>query len=213
MIQITGGTSQHHIEKYINEYFDKPGFFLEIGCWDGRHISQTAALEEHGWKGVCVDPFPQNFSGRRAILCNKAISGDGKDREFVRVTIDRRHGGDVSYFSGFKDCINCHWPLISEHCDYEIVLVPTITINDLYIEYEIPAYVEFLSIDTEGAELEILKSMDFKTQTFGIVDFEHNENEVIQKEASQILKSHGYELIERLRVDDIYKHRILAKRS
>lgn len=198
--------SQHGIEKYLNHFFQEPGFFLEIGCWDGELISQTAWLErEKGWSGLCVDPFPKNFRRRKCQVIQKAISGQqSATREFVKVSIDRRHGGNVSYFSGFRDAIKAHWELIEQHCDYEVVMVPTITMTELYQEYQLPNYIEFLSVDTEGSELEIFETIDFSTYSFGLIVFEHNEDAIVKRRIGELLMEHGYVLIESLRVDDIY---------
>jgi hypothetical protein len=42
----------------------KDGFFLDVGSGDGTVISNTKALEERGWRGICIDPFPKNMDGR-----------------------------------------------------------------------------------------------------------------------------------------------------
>ena len=90
------------IEGRVESLFPSPGIFLEIGAWKGEHFSQTAYLErERGWTGVCVDPFPSGFEQRTCRVCPKAVSADGQPRAFLKVTTDRRHGGDVSYLSGF----------------------------------------------------------------------------------------------------------------
>jgi len=197
--------SQHKIEDYLEGRFQDPGTFLEIGAWDGALISQTIWLEkEHGWQGLCVDPFPRDFSLRSAKLAEVAISRDGKPREFVKVSIDRRDGGDVSYFSGFKDTIQTHWKLISEFCDYEIVEIPTMTIQELYRKYDLPNYIEFLSVDTEGSELEIFRSIDFSVYSYGMIVFEHNESSIIKHGVGEILVTNGYHLLDSLRCDDIY---------
>lgn len=197
--------SQHEVEGYIERLFYSPGTFLEIGCWDGELISQTAWLErEKGWKGLCVDPFPRNFQNRTCKVAPVAISADGKSRWFVKVTIDRRYGGDVSYFSGFKDKIGTHWDLISEHCDYTVVPVATMTFDALMSAYEMPNHVDFLSVDTEGAELEIFQSIDFEKYSFGMIDYEHNENEEVKKVMDELLQGHGYVPLVHLRVDSIY---------
>jgi FkbM family methyltransferase len=198
-------TSQHNIEQYIDKFFPEKGFFLEIGCWDGEHISQTAFLErEKGWQGICVDPFPRNFQNRSCCVCDRAISKDGQDREFIKVTIDRRYGGDVSYFSGFKDNIKAHWDLISEHCDYTTEVVKTITIDQLYESFNLPQYIEFLSVDTEGSELEIFRSIDFKKYEFGLIVFEHNRDQEAIKLIGNLLSENGYILYKALDIDDIY---------
>ena len=199
--------SQHEIEKYVNHFFQEPGFFLEIGCWDGELISQTAWLErEKGWRGLCVDPFPVNFRRRKCQVIQKAISGHSGTREFVKVGKDRRYGGDVSYFSGFRDSVKAHWDLISQHCDYQIIQVPTITIAELYQEYQLPKYIEFLSVDTEGSELEIFESIDFSTWSFGLIVFEHNEDQDVKRRIGELLMDakHGYVCIAEMRCDDVY---------
>ena len=195
--------SQGNIEEVILSHYQK-GTFLEIGCWDGELISQTFELEKKGWKGLCVDPLPKNFENRKAKLCEMAISKDGKEREFVKVTIDRRYGGDVSYFSGFVENIAAHWELISEHCDYTIEKVNTITFDKLYSKYKLPLFIEFLSVDTEGSELEIFQSIDFSKYKFGIIMFEHNNDTKSKYGVGRILKANGYKLLHEMVIDDIY---------
>jgi len=194
------------LEVYLDNLFgNKPGFFLEIGCWDGEHISQSAYLErEKGWKGLCVDPFPRNFINRTAMLCNKAVSADGLPREFIKVTVDRRHGGDVSYFSGFKDSVKTHWDLIRQFCDYEITEVDTITIPKLYEQYHLPQYIDFLSIDTEGSELEIISGINFDILKFGVIMYEHNGDENVRKHIGHKLERVGYVNSGGTVIDDIY---------
>ncbi len=191
------------IESYVRQFFEK-GFFLEIGAWDGKNISQTLYLEEMGWKGLCVEPFPHGFADRKCMLCNKAISANGLPREFVLVTTDRRHGGDVSYLSGFRDSLAFHWNVIQEHCNYEIVEVDTITIPQLYKQYSLPQFIEFLSIDTEGSELEIFSSIDLDIYKFGIICYEHSMNENVRKTIGRRLQSHGYNLLVDMDWDDVY---------
>lgn len=203
--------SQHRIESYIDRYMPPwtrktPGCFLEIGCWDGEMISQTYWLEKQlGWTGVCVDPFPRHFEKRSCQVMEKAISQHGLPRDFIKVSRDRRPGyGDVSYFSGFRDRISTHWDLIKEHCDYEVIEIPTITMEDLYKQCNIPAYVDFLSIDVEGAEMEILQSIHWDEWKYGMIVFEHNESADVIVRAGTLLGAAGYVRVESLRCDDIY---------
>lgn len=198
--------SQHEIERYLERFFDKPGFFLEIGCWDGELISQTAWLErEKGWTGVCVDPFPRNFEKRSCRVLPYAVSKFGQQlRKFVKVSIDRRDGGDVSYFSGFKDTLTAHWDLIEKYCDYEIISVPEISMGSLYNLVDLPAHIDFLSVDTEGSELEIFESIDFDRRSFGLIVYEHNGDQFARERIGELLRRAGYVCVEELRVDDVW---------
>ena len=198
--------SQNNMETYLGMVFgDRQGTFLEIGAWDGQIISQTAWFEKNkGWKGLCVDPFPRNFEKRTCKVCSMAISKDGQPREFVKVTIDRRYGGDVSYFSGFRDSLTEHWDLIHDHCDYTIVTVPTITMASLYKTYKLPSHIDFLSVDVEGAEAEVLMNIDWTIWSYGMICFENNLNEQLRLGIDAMLRAHGYIPYMQLRIDSIY---------
>jgi hypothetical protein len=199
--------SQSTIEPILDQLFPRGhGFFLEIGCWDGELISQTAYLErERGWTGVCVDPFPRSFQNRTCQVVGRAISRDGSPRTFRKVTIDRRYGGDVSYLSGFADRLSpIHLPVIEEFCDYADVQLETITLAQLDAEYHLPAHIDFLSVDTEGSDLEILESLDFQAHSFGAIMFEHNYEDWMRHCAQELLGRHGYQLYKALVIDDIY---------
>jgi SAM-dependent methyltransferase len=195
------------IEQRVESLFPSPGTFLEIGCWSGENISQTAYLErERDWTGLCVDPFPRDFEQRLCQVCPAAISADGQPRAFLKVTIDRRYGGDVSYLSGFKEVVmsSIHWPVIDPFCDYDEIRIETITLDQLYARYNLPAYIDFLSVDIEGGEFEIFRSMDWDARRFGLIAFEHNTNESARCSIGEILTSHGYRLLEAWDYDDLY---------
>jgi len=64
----------------------------------------------------------------------------------------------------------------------------------------------YLSLDTEGSELEILKSVDFQKYIFGLIDVEHNYVEPRRSQIKNLLTSNGYIYIRENRWDDCYKH-------
>lgn len=198
-------SQSHEIENYLDQFFPQYGFFLEIGCWDAEMFSQTAYLErERKWDGLCVDPFPVNFNSRNCLLNISAVSKDGLPRTFVKVTVDRRDGGDVSYFSGFKDNLKTYWETIQEYCEYTEIRLDTITMQDLYELYSLPDYIEFLSLDTEGSELEILSSIDLNRYRYGMIAFEHNANEPMRRQIGDLLLKHDYRFFLNMGWDDIY---------
>lgn len=190
-------------------YGARTGFFLEIGCWDASNLSQTLYLEQQGWKGLCVDPFPRGFENRKCMICNKAVSSNGKDREFLWVTTDKRNGGDVSYLSGFKDSVNAHLPFIQENCNYTETVVETITVPQLYRKYKLPSYIEFLSVDVEGAEVEVFSGFNLDYYRFGVITFEHNGNGNVQSYIGRLLERRGYRFsmtisLAGFETDDVY---------
>ena len=104
---------------------------------------------------------------------------------------------------------------ISEHIDHHKksvddnktqIIVNTITLNDLLEKYNSPAFIDYLSLDTEGSELEILKSVNFKMYTFGLIDVEHNFIEPRRSQIRQLLTCNGYVYLRENQWDDCYKH-------
>jgi hypothetical protein len=75
--------------------------------------------------------------------------------------------------------------------EYNVV---TISLQDLLEENNAPSYIDYLSIDTEGSELEILKAFDFNRYKFGVITCEHNFTEN-QEKLKLLLESHGYNLV------------------
>lgn len=194
------------IQQLIQQHCKQPGFFVEIGCWDGTHLSNTKQLEDNGWDGICVDPFPKNFEKRKCQLIKKAVHPIGGPQRFVKVTIDRRYGGDVSYFSGFEDTIQnspAIWDLIQQHCDYEIIGLDCVTTSDILPNDR--KHIDFISIDTEGSELSIIKTIDFNIHTFGLIMVEHNQNEKRKSDLRMFLNSKGYMQFEETDLDYFFK--------
>jgi hypothetical protein len=61
-----------------------------------------------------------------------------------------------------------------------------------------------MSIDTEGAEVEILKGIDFSKYTFGLLNVEHNYNTQQRKQQREILEANGYKFLRENQFDDYY---------
>ena len=63
--------------------------------------------------------------------------------------------------------------------------------HDLLEKYNAPKYIDYLSIDTEGSEYEILKNFDFEKYVFKIITIEHNYTSMRDK-IFTLLTSKGY---------------------
>merc|ERR1719215_1749023 len=126
------------------QYHPTPGMFLEIGARDGDFFSNTRRLEENGWTGICVEPFPSNFDKyKRTCDLKKVALVDKIDGD--KFFSNCEDGSGLTGWSGFtavnkNDVKGCSQ-----------VLVPQLTIADL--QTELPPIVDFLSLDVEGFEL------------------------------------------------------------
>jgi len=187
--------------KFYNNKTD--GFFIEIGASDGVEISNTYLLEkDYNWKGICVEPIPYRFE---ALLTNRPNSHCTNHAVYgvsnLDLIFDICIGGDG--LSGISDHIDCYKQKVD--ANKQQIIVKTISLNDLLEKYNAPPFIEYLSLDTEGSEFEILKSLDFNKYTFGLIDIEHNFVEPRRTQIRNLLTSNGYDFIRENHVDDCYK--------
>lgn len=160
----------------------KSGFFVEFGATNGNDISNTCLLEKvYNWKGILAEPNPfwhdalrQNRSAQIETKCVAAKTGDTlellltDDPEFATTTdFERQGSGKIS--------------------------VETISLSHMLEQHNAPDEIDFLSIDTEGSEYDILSAYDFKTdRKIRLIAVEHNFEEPKRSDIRQLLTGNGY---------------------
>ena len=160
----------------------RDGFFVEAGANDGLFQSNTALLERSfGWHGLLVEPSPLACelarANRRAEVCNCALVSSGYEGATITGDFDGYPMGSVG---GAR---------LGRAGD---VTVPARTLQSLLDERGV-GRVDFLSLDAEGYELEILHGIDFARTTFGHMLIElYPENR--EQTVSHLARA-GYELI------------------
>jgi FkbM family methyltransferase len=185
------------------------GYFIEIGANDGIQLSNTYLLETmYDWTGICIEPIPDVYNSLvknrpKSLHCNRAIFSESN--KIIKFDIANKY----NLLSGISEYIDCHTKTVNKNKTQIEVL--TLTFNDLLIQYNAPAYIDYLSLDTEGSELEILKSVDLNKYTFGLIDVEHNYIEPRRTQIRELLEANGYEYIKANNFDDCYKHKSLVQ--
>ncbi len=164
----------------------KKGFFVEIGAWDGIALSNTYALEKIGWKGICVEPLPDRYAelvkNRSCKTYNNAVDAiGGRSLEFV---VAGMLSGDINRID--VDRIN------REGVAEKKISVTTINFTEMLDDAMAPSFIEFLSLDTEGSEFDILAGLDHAKYKFGYISVEHNYKEPIRSKIRDLLTSKGY---------------------
>jgi FkbM family methyltransferase len=187
--------------KFYNEKTN--GYFVEIGANDGIKLSNTLLLEStYKWKGICAEPIPQLFekltkNRPNSICSNKAVYTHSN------LTLNFDVAND-DLFSGLTNTIVAHKQLVDP--SKQTIKVETISLVDLLDQARAPSFIEYLSLDTEGSEYDILASFDFSRYTFGLIDVEHNFIEPTRTKIRSLLIANGYVFKKENRWDDCYVH-------
>jgi FkbM family methyltransferase len=152
--------------------FKNQGFYVEFGGCDGLLFSNTYILEnEFGWTGIIAEPaivWQDALRRNRpnSIIENKAVATkSGQLLKFRESSL-----GELSSLEIFAEK-NSFLTMGDKGKSY---FVETISLNDLLDKYDAPKTIDFLSVDTEGSEFEILRTLDFKTRTYSVICVEHN---------------------------------------
>lgn len=170
--------------------FKRSGYFVEFGACDGVRHSNTLLLESvYGWTGILSEPAHAWINGlvqNRSCHINRNIvyTESGKRLLFNQV---EGEGADLSMIEGIAN-EDQHGEARKSGIKYE---VETITLEGLLAMYGAPREIDYLSIDTEGSELDILSVFDFSRYDIKCISVEHN-NTPQQDEIFKFLGSKGY---------------------
>lgn len=197
--------SQCEQDKYVNETFfkdKKNGVFVDIGAHSGIEISNTYFFEkELGWTGICVEPIPDMFEelkqNRECICVQGCISDHDGKAQFIKFSSPNE------WFSGLSDKYNPNQIKNLENYgvrDHELIEVDCFLLNDLLDEYNI-THIDFLSIDTEGGEFDIISTIDFSKYQIDVITIEDNFNDT---RFIPFLKRKGFKFVKKLEQDLIF---------
>jgi len=188
--------------KFYNNKED--GFFIEIGASDGLELSNTYLLEtKYKWKGICCEPIPTKFE---KLVKNRPNSICYKEAVYNQSGLILQFDISNSYdlLSGISEHIDRYKSTVDNN--KTTIHVETISLLDVLKKSNAPSFIEYMSLDTEGSEFEILKNFDFEKYTFGLIDVEHNFMEPRRTEIRNLLLSKGYIYKGENNWDDMYKH-------
>ena len=193
------------VEKYLN--FDG-GFFVELGANDGLFQSNSWYYETYrNWRGVLIEPAPnlflecrKNRSERTHVTCAACVSFDYAD-EFVKIV----------YSNAMSVSMGVETDLVDPQAHAELgrqFLRPGETVftfgalarplNAILAEASAPLLIDFLSLDVEGAEIEVLKGVDHETYRFRYMLIECRDIARLERYLGPL----GYGLLERFNEHD-----------
>ncbi|UTF59554.1 FkbM family methyltransferase [Gilvimarinus sp. DA14] len=193
------------LEHYLN--YDN-GYYIELGANNGLSQSNTAYFEkERGWKGVLIEPILHNFleckknRSESNYFCNAACVPFNYPQETVKLLYSNLMTSQESEFSTLSN-VQEHAQRGKRFLQSHEEVVPYFalarTLTDILEDAKAPRDIDFLSLDVEGVELEVLKGLDFNKHTIKYMLIESEDVETL----SEYLATHGYKKIDRLSYHD-----------
>ncbi len=178
---------------------------MDIGAHDGKTGSNTYFFEkELGWQGICFEPLPHLYallkSCRSAECINACVAAQTGTVTFLHLdSVDEQLSGMCStYDQRMLNVVLNDLKVYGGQC--HVLQLPSVQLGQVLADRGI-THVDFLSLDTEGSELEILKTIDFSAITIDVMTIENNFNE---PHIRHYLEQQGFIFVQRLTVDDVY---------
>ena len=162
--------SQNKEEQFILEYFrGERGKFLDIGAYDGVNLSNTRALAVRGWGGIYIEPSPAVYE--KLVQHSQYLLGDIHSYNYAI--------GTQTGKQKFYDNHNYVATLVRHETErwkdetFTETEVEVLTFEDFYKRSPIKEF-DFISIDAEGMDYDILCQIDLKKVKCQMICVEHN---------------------------------------
>ena len=206
---LTNG-SQFQEDKFILQNFPEnfKGSYLDIGCFHPTRHNNTYSLYKKGWKGINIDMNPLsielfNFFRSRDINLNLAISNDNSEKTvYFLGDLNTQNTLDYNQLNFLKDHHNIKKEDILEK------KIQTQDINSVLEKFNLKK-IDFMNLDVEGHEIEILSTIKFRKIIINFLCVEMiNHNEVSVEKGKKIhsyLTENEYELVKKYDFNYIYK--------
>jgi FkbM family methyltransferase len=208
-----GGQDRWVVKKLKNK---ENGYFVDLGASGGIKNNNTYALEKHlNWKGICVEPNPKLRAfealeiNRNCICENLCIYSSSGIVDFVA------RGRKIETSGIYGKCSSVMINDLVEKRGHPITKVPSITLMELLEKHNSPHIIDYINIDTEGSEYEILKHFNFDKYTFLTMTIEHNywegtnwdkKEKKKRNKIRKLLLSKGYKIDNKLPWEDWFVH-------
>ncbi|MPZ37668.1 MAG: FkbM family methyltransferase [Rhizobiales bacterium] len=166
----------------VREFFQSHrGYFVDVGANDPTHWSQTFHLEQVGWNGVLIEPQPQLAEALRARSKARVYAVACSSPENSGRTMPLKLAGPYSTLNRL--------PRVAGATIAGSIDVPIKTLDEVLANAGAPSPIDFISIDVEGHEREVLRGLDLDRWRPRLILI---EDHVLHRHLHNDLVSRGY---------------------
>ena len=180
------------------------GVFLDVGANDPKELSNTLFFEEKGWTGLAFEPqerFRKKWEKDRKTVCLPHLLGaqDGEEVTFIEYDTDDWQNA-LSGVEGYaiEEGVNV------ENMPKTRTTLKKRRLDNILLEQKL-INIDFMSLDVEGFEMEVLQGIDFNKINIDVIIVENDRSHLGDKTLRAFIKKQGYKHIARLSGDDVFR--------
>ena len=193
--------SDHEMRLIAAFFANRRGYFVEVGANDPHARSQTWHLEQAGWTGVLIEPQPELAGKLRANRSAKVYAVACSSPENAGRTLPLHVAGPLSALNRERMAPGAE--------PEQVIQVPVRTLDSILEEAGTHPGFDFLSIDVEGHEIEVLRGFDLARWRPRLILLEDHVGDLSKH---RYLTSQGYRIIRRYENNGWYVARGSAAR-
>ena len=187
------------------------GYFVDLAANDPFQFSNTATLERtFGWKGLCIETLPKKVKAlreKRSCQVVDAVVGTGAPVLFRQFSTNASTAGHLRWIHGLSHTVkgpplpgltinhtcatgrSCYTTNQLRNVGVRVdeVYTPTVSLANLLQKHTAPRVIDYLSLDVEGAEDDVLLQFPFDKYLFRVMSIERPSNKL-----KRVLRAHGY---------------------
>lgn len=160
--------------------FKEKGFFVDIGAHDGVFLSNTYGLESQlQWSGICIEADKNRYNKLQNNRYSKNVC-----------IATRNYKGFCEFNPNATDGF--------VEADSKDGKTPCDTLDNILTNNNAPKHIDYISLDIEGLEYEVLSSFNFKNWDVNLWTIEHNaylDGGKEKEKIYQIMTKNGYKRI------------------
>lgn len=188
--------------------YKESGFYVDVGAFDGVHLSNSFSFEQQGWSGICIEPHPTYFQlcrqSRPGVICLNVACVASDDVDTTEFYVEEL--GLLSGIQGDREedvRTRYKWRGL-KFKGFKRITVPASTLSAILTKHVPPETdIDFISIDVEGTEMEVLQGINLSQFRPRVIVIEANSEQARNSINEHMVQLNGYVEARRL-IENIF---------